>query len=364
MNCDSSKLKSSTKLINFIFISLFVTILFATTMAFPSYAESARGYGEKQGSFHPSVSFKNPEKIRLGITPTGWSNSDDRTIDTVPPIPYQQILSEIAFAGYQGAKNAPKFPSQEKLKEELSLRGLKITEPWVGTYFTIGDDEDSKKHFEDQLNFMKEMGGSNVIVVAELGGAVHQQPIYPLDNRPKFTEQQWNALFKGLNALGKKAHDAGFLLCYHPHVGTGVETLADIDKLMQGTDPNYVKLLLDTGHLYYVGVDPVQVTQTYGDRIKHVHLKNIRQAVLNQSIREKWSFTESIRGGSDKDTPGIFTVPGDTGGVINFIPIFQALSDANYQGWLVVEAEQDPNKANPLKYALMARAYLRQATGL
>lgn len=364
MNCYSSEFKSSARSINLILIVLLAIFLSAVTMVFPVYAESKHDYIQESVSFPQSVFFKNPERVRLGITPTGWSNSDDLTIDTMPPIPYQQILSEMAFAGYKGTQNAPKFPNKEKLKQDLLLRGLTISEPWVGTYFTIGDTEDSKKHFDEQLEFMKYIGGSNIIVVAELGGAVHQQSIYPLDNRPKFTEKQWNSLFKGLNELGKKAHDNGFLLCYHPHIGTGVETVADIDKLMQGTDPNYVKLLLDTGHLYYAGADPIKVTQAYGYRIKHVHLKNVRQAVLDTSIQKRWSFLESIRGGNNKDTPGIFTVPGDLDGAIDFIPIFQALADADYEGWLIVEAEQDPTKANPLKYALIARSYLRQATHL
>lgn len=203
---------------------------------------------------------------------------------------------------------------------------------------------------------MKEIGG-NSIVVAELGGAVHQQPVAPLPNRPIYNDEQWDKLTQGLNEIGKEAYEAGMQLCYHPHVGTGVETLEDIDRLMAGTDPKYLKLLLDTGHLYYSGVDPLVVTKKYSDRIKHVHLKNIRKDVLASSIKQGLSFLDSIREGS-------FTVPGDKAGVINFKPILAELAKANYEGWLVVEAEQDPNKANPLQYALMARNYLRQETGL
>ncbi|MEO1799317.1 MAG: myo-inosose-2 dehydratase [Cyanobacteria bacterium J06629_2] len=299
----------------------------------------------------------DPNKVRLGITPTGWSNSDDPSIDLVPPIPYRQILSEMALAGYKGSQMSGKYPQDmETLKQELELRDFTISEPWVGTYFTIDDAEDSKKIFHQQLEFMKAIGG-NTIVVAELGDAVHQQPIAPLPNRPIYSDRQWDALTKGLNELGKEAQAAGMQLCYHPHVGTGVETLADIDRLMAGTDPKYLKLLLDTGHLYYAGVDPLEVTQKYSDRIKHVHLKNIRKNILDSSIKQGLSFLDSIRAGS-------FTVPGDKEGVIDFAPILEELAKADYEGWLVVEAEQDPNKANPLEYALMARNYLRQETGL
>ncbi|MEL6929789.1 MAG: myo-inosose-2 dehydratase [Cyanobacteria bacterium J06600_6] len=299
----------------------------------------------------------NPEKVRLGITPTGWSNSDDPSIDLVPPIPYRQILSEMALAGYEGSQMSGKYPQDMKtLKQELQLRDFTISEPWVGTYFTIDDAKDSKKIFHQQLEFMQKIGG-NTIVVAELGDAVHQQPIAPLPNRPIYNDRQWEQLTKGLNELGKEAYAAGMQLCYHPHVGTGVETLADIDRLMAGTDPKYLKLLLDTGHLYYAGVDPLEVTKKYSDRIKHVHLKNIRKPELDESISSGLSFLDSIRKGS-------FTVPGDKAGVIDFAPILAELAKANYEGWLVVEAEQDPNKANPLEYALMARNYLREETGL
>ncbi|WP_013334266.1 myo-inosose-2 dehydratase [Gloeothece verrucosa] len=300
----------------------------------------------------------DPTLVRFGITPTGWSNSDDLTIDLVPPIPYQQILSEMALAGFKGSQGAPKFPKDiNVLKQELELRGLKISEPWVGTYFTIGGNgkEESKRIFREQMEFMKEMGG-NTIVVAELGGAVHQQPIDPLTNRPIFTDEQWQDLTEGLNEIGRQAHEQGMQLCYHPHVGTGVETGEDIDRLMSNTNPDYVKLLLDTGHLYYVGTDPLTVAKKYATRIKHVHLKNIRQNILDESKLQGRSFLSAIR-------EGVFTVPGDYKGAIAFRPILQELANVNYEGWLMVEAEQDPNKANPLKYALMARSYLKDLTG-
>ncbi|WP_392530922.1 myo-inosose-2 dehydratase [Nostoc sp. C117] len=300
----------------------------------------------------------NPEKVHLGITPTGWSNGDDPTIDLDPPIRFEQILSEMALSGFQGSQTSGKYPEDIKvLKKELKLRNLTISEPWVGTEFTVGKKDETFKEFDKQLQFMKQIGGSTSIVVAELGNAVHQKPVAPLPNRPKFTDKQWQDMTEGLNELGSIAKKEGMQLCYHPHIGTGVENFADIDRLMANTDPENVKLLLDTGHLYYAGVDPLEVTKKYSDRIKHVHLKNIRQSVLDDSIEKGLSFLDSIRA-------GVFTVPGDTNGAINFKPILKELANAKYQGWLVVEAEQDPNKTNPLNNALIARSYLREVTGL
>jgi len=296
-------------------------------------------------------------QVRIGITPTGWSNSDDPSIDLVPPIGYRQILSEMALAGYQGTQMSGKFPADiDTLKQELALRDLTISEPWVGTYFSIGDVDDSVAAFERQVAFMRALG-ETTIVVAELGGAVHQQPVAPLPNRPIFTDAQWEQVLKGLNDLGRRAKAAGMTLAYHPHVGTGIETLPDIRRLMEGTDPQGVHLLLDTGHLLYAGVDPLEVATTYADRIGHVHLKNIRPRALQQAVKQGDSFLDSIR-------QGVFTVPGDPDGTIAFEPIFKALAASDYHGWLVVEAEQDPNSANPLQYARMARSYLRETTGL
>lgn len=298
-----------------------------------------------------------PGQVRLGITPTGWSNSDDPSIDLVPPIGYRQILSEMALAGYAGTQMSGKFPTDlATLKAELALRNLTISEPWVGTFFSIGDVDDSRAAFDRQVAFMKALG-ETTIVVAELGGAVHQQPVAPLPNRPVFSDAQWEQVLSGLNDLGHRAQAAGMTLAYHPHVGTGIETLADIQRLMEGTDPAAVHLLLDTGHLVYAGVDPLVVARTYADRIGHVHLKNIRPRLLQQVVKQGDSFLDSIR-------QGVFTVPGDPEGSIAFEPIFQTLAEADYHGWLVVEAEQDPNKANPLQVAQLARRYLRDTTGL
>ncbi len=295
-------------------------------------------------------------KVKLGITPTGWSNSDDRTIDLTPPIRDQQIFSEMALAGFEGSQMGPQLPQDiEVLKSELALRNLSISEPWVGTLFTEGKDAETMAEFDKQVDFMKQMGG-NTIVVAEMGGAVHQTNVDPLTNRPHFDDQQWSAMVDGLNTLGELAKENGMQLMYHPHIGTGVENLDDITRLMNDTNPEYVNLLLDTGHLYYAGVEPLVVAKTYKDRIKHVHMKNVRKPVLDASIAIGRSFLNSIRA-------GIFTVPGDPQGAIDFQPILQELATANYEGWLMVEAEQDPKQAHPLKFALMARTYLRDLIG-
>ena len=124
---------------------------------------------------------------------------------------------------------------------------------------------------------------------------------------------------------------------------------------MASVDPELVFLLFDSGHLSFAGIDPEKVLRKYVNRVRHVHLKDLRKNVVEQSRNEKWSFLKGVR-------EGTFTVPGD--GDVDFAPIFKILEEADYKGWVVVEAEQDPAKANPFEYALKARKYIAEHTGL
>jgi inosose dehydratase len=192
------------------------------------------------------------------------------------------------------------------------------------------------------------------LVVAEFGASSHLLPIDVFANRPVFTDAQWDALTSGLEHLGRIANSAGMKVSYHHHMGTGVMTRADVDRLMASTDPALVHLLLDTGHIAFAGDDPLDLARAYADRIGHVHLKSIRPEVVSRVREEGLSFQDGVE-------LGVFTVPGD--GAIDFRPILETLADADYQGWLVVEAEQDPNRAVPLEYAKKARAYLADVLG-
>jgi inosose dehydratase len=292
--------------------------------------------------------------VLLGITPTGWTNDDFPLLGDA--IPFEQCVSEMALAGFQGCSVGHKYPSDPAdLRAALELRGLRVSEPWASTYFTASDmSRQTQESFRHQLAFIREMGGTDV-VIAELGHAVHQRPVALLPNKPRFDDAQWKVMVDGINRLGDLARRAGMRLCYHHHMGTGVQNRAEIDRLMRETDPECVHLLLDTGHLYWAGDDPAQMVRDHGDRIKHVHLKDIRRQVMEESNALGRSFFDAIKA-------GVFTVPGD--GDIDFRPILQALADGGYEGWLVVEAEQDPTLAHPLTYAKKARAYLREVAAL
>ena len=297
----------------------------------------------------------DPSKVFLGITPTGWTN-DDMPLIGNDSCNFEQIIDEMALAGFQGCSVGHKYPTDPAvLRPALDRRGLRVSEPWVSLYFAAQEMRDQTvANFRKQMEFIRAMGGTD-IVVAELTQAVHQAPLSAIPNKPVFNEAQWKALTSGLDEVGRIAVDQGMRLAYHPHVGTGVMTLPEIERLMAETDPKLVTLLYDTGHLHYGGVDPLVVVEKYAKRIFHCHLKDIRQPVLEESLRLGRSFLGAI-------LEGVFTVPGD--GSLPFPKYFDVLSKNGFEGWLVVEAEQDPAKANPLEYAKKARAYLKQVTGL
>ena len=158
-----------------------------------------------------------------------------------------------------------------------------------------------------------------------------------------------------MNMIGEIALENDMITAYHYHMGTMVQNLEDTDRLMELTDPRLVHLLLDTGHSHYAGDDPLSIVRKYGQRIRNVHLKDVRQEILDIVHSGKMSFLDSVKAGG-------FTVPGD--GCIDFSPIFKALLQEGYHGWFVVEAEQDPDKANPLEYAKMARNFIHKNTGI
>lgn len=294
-------------------------------------------------------------QVRFGVTPTLWANDDFPDIDI--GIPFGQIVSEMALAGFQGCSRGGKYPSDPvELKKQLDLRGLVISEPWVSTYFTIQEMyQKTLDNFNEEIDFLKKMGSGDM-VLAELGRSSHQQPIALVANAPDFSADEWRRLGEGLNALGKKAKCNDIKMCYHHHMGTGVMTMDNIAQLAKHTDPDLVCLCLDTGHLHFAGGDNLEFIELYSERIKHVHLKNIRQGVMDRALTEGLSFKEAI-------LAGVFTVPGDSAGCLDFEAILGALAKNKFGGWMVVEAEQDPAKANPLQYAKMARAYLRKVVG-
>lgn len=301
------------------------------------------------------------DKVWLGITPTLWWNDDFINIDI--GIPFEQCISEMALAGFQGCSMGHKFPSDPLvMRAELEKRNLRVSEPWVSTYFTINEmKKQTVQKVRDQLKLMEILEKGNDgkrradLVVAEFGRAVNPLPVALVANCPIFDAKEWDKLVTGLHEIGKIAKEEGRNLCYHPHLGTGVMREDAVDRLMADTDPELVHLLVDTGHLAAVESDPLAVTKRHVKRVRHMHLKDIRADVAKKMRDKGWSFETAIQA-------GLFNVVG-SGDIGVFPEIFKVLAEANFAGWLIVEAEQNPAKANPLEYATKARAYLREQLG-
>ncbi|MDF2634229.1 MAG: iolE [Pelosinus sp.] len=293
-------------------------------------------------------------KVFLGIAPIAWTNDDMPELGAENT--FEQCVSEMALAGFTGSEVGNKYPKDiHVLKKALDLRGMSIASAWFSSFLTTQPFAETAEAFKRHRDFLYEMG-AKVIVVAEQGHSIQGMMDTPvIDGKPYFTDEEWQLLARGLEDLGRLAAEKNMKVVYHHHMGTGVQTAAEIDRLMEMTDENLLFLLFDTGHLTFSGENPEDVLKKYSKRIKHVHLKDIRQDVLVRVKVEKMSFLQAVKA-------GVFTVPG--AGMIEFQPLFEILDEEKYEGWFVVEAEQDPALANPLEYAIKARQYIKEKTGL
>ena len=294
-----------------------------------------------------------PNSVKMAIAPIAWTNDDLPELGG--HISFEQCIKEMAEAGFAGSEIGNKYPRDpEVLIPALEKRGLQISSAWFSTFFSEnGRTEETVSKYVEHSLFLKAMG-ARVVNVCECGHCVQMGPRHVFD-RPEYSDKQWEQVAEGLNMIGEIARDNKMINAYHYHMGTMVQNLEETDRIMELTDPALVHLLFDTGHAHYAGDDPLTIVQKYGPRIRNVHLKDVRQEILDIVHSGKMNFLDSVKA-------GVFTVPGD--GCINFLPIFKALAEGGYQGWFVVEAEQDPDKAKPLEYAIMARNFIRENTGI
>ena len=290
---------------------------------------------------------ENNHNIRFGIAPINWNNDDLPALGSGYSL--ERILSEMNQAGYEGTEFGNKFPNEASvLCEILDTFNLKLTSSWHSTYFVMNEQENELKNVEEKVIFLKE-ANAEVINIAECSGSVHSDINKNLASKPILSDSDWELLIGSLNKAGEICNNYGIRLAYHHHMGTCVQTAEEIKRLLECTDANYVNLCVDTGHLYYAGIDPVVFIESNLDRIEHVHFKDVRKEEFKRYDSSSDSFLNTI-------LSGIFTVPGD--GCIDFSSIVKILQQNHYNGWIIVEAEQDPDKADPLHYAISARNYL------
>ena len=286
--------------------------------------------------------------VRIGINPLSWTNDDLPTLGAETPL--EVCLSEGKQAGFSGFELGNKFPRQpEVLGPILDSHQLDLVSGWFSGELLTRSVEEEIEAIEDHLHLLKTLG-AKVMVYCEVTGCIHGQQGTPLSHRPRISEAEIAALGEKLTRVAEYTLSQGVQIAYHHHMGTVIESEAEVDLLMKYTSPA-VGLLLDTGHLTFAGGDPIAVQKRHADRIVHVHCKDLREAVLKDAKNRDLSFLDAMLN-------GVFTVPGD--GFIDYLSIFNGLKASNYQGWLVVEAEQDPAVAHPLTYATLGANNLKK----
>lgn len=290
--------------------------------------------------------------IRIGANPIGWSNDDLQEIGGETPL--DTCLAEAREAGFEGMELGHKFPREpQALRSALAPFGMACISGWYSAQLLKRDADEEMRHLRPHLDLLKAMG-STVLVFAETSNAIHGDRTKPLSQRPVMKAGEWPEFGCRITEVAERTLAEGIRLVYHHHIGTIVESAADIDAFMAATG-EAAHLLLDTGHATWGGADPAALARRYRARISHVHAKDVRRAVMDQARREDWSFLDAVLGqGSEL---GVYTVPGD--GIVDYPAVFRELS--GYSGWIVVEAEQDPQKAHPLTYAKKGIAHLKQS---
>ena len=284
--------------------------------------------------------------IKLGVAPIAWSNDDMPELGRETTL--EQCLSEASRAGFTGIESGGKFPKNSKeLLPKLEKENLQLCSGWYGASLLKNTPKEEFKLMREQMNLFKDCK-SPCMVFAEVTKSIQGDPNTPLSQKPKLNDDEWKLLISRINEIGKMMLDENMPLAYHHHMGTVIETESETRRLIESTNDD-VKLLIDTGHMLFAGGNSIKLTEDFIERIIHIHCKDIRKDVLEKSLKNDSTFRQAF-------LDGAFTVPGD--GCINYKPFLTILKKKDYKGWLVVEAEQDPAKANPFEYAKIGYNYL------
>lgn len=293
--------------------------------------------------------------ILYGTNPIAWSNDDDQTLGQ--NISLEQCLSETAEIGFDGIEKGHKFPNNAPaMRSTLTPYNLKFISGWWSLNLLTHNADAEIAAMNDYLDLLQGCG-CKVAILCETSNAIHSDNDHPLTDKPNLAANEWAQFGARLSQVAAHIRKRGIIPVYHHHMGTIVQTAAEIDLLMTNTD-NTLSLLLDTGHAHFGGADPAQIAQKYMSRIHHIHAKNIRADIMQQVLTQGLSFLDGVRA-------GVFTVPGDEDGCIDFTSTLKVAAQNNYHGWVVIEAEQDPNVRNPYFYQSMGlkalKAFARDA---
>lgn len=286
--------------------------------------------------------------IRWGVSPIAWANDDMPELggDTT----LQAILTDVKDIGFDGVELGNKFPRDAAtLKPIMATYGLDIVGGWYSSSLLTRDADAEIAAMADHLELLEAMG-STVFILAETSNAVHGDRSSRLDIHPQLSEVEWARFGERLDAVAAFVNARGLRFAYHHHLGTAVETDAELRRFFTATG-EHVGLVLDTGHACYGGIDPIRIVREHPGRVSHVHCKDVRSARHQAFYAKGTSFLDGVVG-------GMFTTPGD--GDYEYGPFLDALADIDYSGWIVIEAEQDPGVADPRTYQQLGLDTLKQ----
>ncbi|KUF08701.1 myo-inosose-2 dehydratase [Pseudoponticoccus marisrubri] len=288
--------------------------------------------------------------IRFGTNPIAWANDDDQSLGA--DIPTARILDEAGRQiGFDGIENGHRWPADpEALRMMMEEAGLAFISAWYSLNLLAHSVEEEKAAIQPHLDRLKH-NGCTVCIACETSNSV-QGLDQPLSTRPVLDGAGMRDFAARVEEIAQYCADQGIALVYHHHMGTVVQSPEEIDAFMAATGPA-TRLLFDAGHCSFGGGDPETVLRKHIARVGHFHAKNVRPLVRERVEREGLSFMDGVRA-------GVFTVPGDQEGEIDFAPLLTVLAETGYDGWIVIEAEQDPEQRNPLLYQTLGLATLKR----
>lgn len=285
-------------------------------------------------------------KAKLGISPIAWWNDD--LVELSDDVSLDECLRQAAVAGYTGMETGRRFPMDAAvLGPILRKHGVSVCGGWFSGLLLDADIASEKDRIARQLALFKEMKAP-CLIYGETAGTIQGDRSKPLSTKRRLSEDQIKAYGRKMTGFAEWCAGQGMPLSFHHHMGTVIETEQELDLLMKHSG-EALPLLLDAGHLAFAGGDVLRVIDKHHKRINHVHTKDVRMDVINKLDRSKESFLDAVM-------KGAFTVPGD--GSLDFGAIVKRLAEHGYEGWFVVEAEQDPVKSPPLKMAKTGHAEL------
>lgn len=283
---------------------------------------------------------------KLGIAPIAWWNDD--LAELSDDVSLEECLRQASVAGLTGMETGRRFPmNMQQLGPILDKFGISVCGGWFSGLLLDGDIEAEKDRIAEQLNFFV-AAKAPCIVYGETARSVQGERHTPLAQKPKIDELEMAAYGRKISDFADWCALQGMPLAYHHHMAAVVETEDELDLLMKHSS---VPLLFDAGHMAFAGGDNIRVIENHHKRISHVHTKDVRMAVIEGLDRTRESFLDAV-------IKGAFTVPGD--GSLDFDEIVKALAAKGYEGWFVIEAEQDPKANPPLDMAVKGRAELKR----